>query len=126
MSDQIKEVEIEELEVQNRKRNIATASSFVVGAIAGYVASRQMKSKKVNTLKFVVGGSLLFGLGYWGLTQKRTTKRKNAIREKRTIIEQESTNPASNATNTDTAPTTVVELTPTGTPKPNFGVIYKN
>jgi hypothetical protein len=126
MSKELKEAEISELQVQNRKRNIATATSFVVGGIVGYAVFKQMKPKKGGMFKFVLGGSLLFGLAYWGLTLKRTTRRKGAIQEKRAMIEKGTTKPASAPAPTDQAPTTVVELTPTGTPKPSSGMIYKN
>jgi len=111
MNPTIKEAEITELEVQNRKRNVATFTSFLIGGIAGYFVYTNFGGKKGKLFQYIIGGSLVLGTGYWLSTLKGVTKRKNAIQEKKSMIERGNTKPAPAPSPSETQPTTVVELT---------------
>lgn len=126
MSNQIKESEITELEKQNAKRNIASMTFALFGLGAGYWVFSNTKASKKNFFIYVLGGALVLGGGYRLLTRTRATRRKNAIQEKKTMIERGVTKPASATIQSDIAPTTIVDLTPAGTPTAPIGMSYKN
>ena len=126
MSNQIKESEISELQKQNAKRNIASMTFALFGLGAGYWVFANTKASKKYFLTYLLGGALVLGGGYRLLTMTRATRRKSAIHEKKALILRGDTKPAPANVSSDSAPTTVVDLTPTGTSKPNTGMIYKN
>jgi hypothetical protein len=125
MKNEIISSEIRDLETQNKKRNLATVTSFLMGGIIGYAIWSQKSSNKAQVLKYVIGGSVIAGIGYWAITLKGVTKRKNAVEQKKILIERGQTKPTVASTQSDTQPTTVVELTPIGTGQ-STGMVYKN
>jgi hypothetical protein len=146
MSLEVKQAEIDELEAQNAKRNLVTLTSALVGVAVGYYVFKNTKSKRSDFIKYLIGGALVFGGGYRLLTQKKTKRRKEAIKKKTASLEQGYVKPAVATGNFNEAPTTVVNLgapttssseinKPTGNPdrphpvNPNVlkpAVIYKN
>lgn len=146
MSQEIKQSEITELQAQNAKRNIVTLTSALLGVAVGYFVFTNTKSKRADFFKYLIGGGLVFGVGYRLLTQKKTTRRKEAIKKKTASLEQGYLKPAVATVDSGAAQTTVVDLgasttssteinKPTGNPdrphpvNPNVlkpAVIYKN
>ena len=134
MSNQIKEAEISELEVQNKKRNLITVTYAIFGAVAGYYVFMNTKSKKSNFYSYLIGGALVLGGGYRLLTMKKTKKRKEAIKTKQASLESGYYKPAPALLDTGAAPTTVVDLgasntplvKPTNTSPKDPTMIYKN
>jgi hypothetical protein len=146
MSLELKQAEIAELEAQNAKRNIVTLTSALLGVAIGYFVFTNTKSKRADFFKYLIGGGLVFGVGYRLLTQKKTKRRKEAIEKKTASLEQGYVKPAVASVDSGAAPTTVVDLgapttssseinKPTGNPdrphpvNPNVlkpAVIYKN
>jgi hypothetical protein len=120
MSKEIKQAEITELEAQNAKRNIVTLTSALLGVAVGYFVFTNTKSKRADFFKYLIGGGLVFGVGYRLLTQKKTTRRKEAIKKKTASLEQGYVKPAVATVDSGAAPTTVVDLgapvTTTGKP----------
>jgi len=126
MSVNLKESEIQELEKYNAQRNIVSLTLALFGLGVGYWFFKNTKAQKKQYLKYMLGGAIVLGGGYRLLTMNKTKKIKNAIKEKKLMIEQGTTKPAPAPSQIDTVPTTVVELTPTGTPQSTKGMIYKN
>jgi uncharacterized membrane protein YebE (DUF533 family) len=139
MSLEIKQAEISELEVQNKKRNLITVTYAIFGAAVGYYVFMNTKSKKSNFYNYVIGGALAFGLGYQVLTMKKTKRRKEAIKKKTATLTQGDYKPAPALLDTGVVPTTVVDLgapnpttvntpsvNPTNTSPKDPTMIYKN
>jgi hypothetical protein len=120
--------EITDLEIQNKKRNLGTVTSFLMGGILGYAVWTQTSNKNKQVFKYIIGGSAILGVGYWLYTLKGVTKRKNAIEQKKSLIERGQTKPAPVLNQSDAQATTVVELA-NNPAKPNSqssGMFYKN
>lgn len=120
MSQEIKQAEITELETQNKKRNVVTLTVALFGVAAGYYVFMNTKSKRSNFFKYLVGGGLIFGVGYRLLTMEKSTRRKEAIKKKTATLTQGDYKPASAPLDSGAAQTTVVDLgapvTTTGKP----------
>lgn len=122
MSFNYRQEEIDELQKQNAKRNIASLTLALLGVGAGYWVFANTKASKKYFFTYMLGGALILGGGYRLLTMTRATRRKSAINEKKALILRGDTKPAPANVSSDSAPTTVVELAP----KPSSGMIYKN
>lgn len=121
MSLDIKQAEITELEAQNAKRNLVTLTSALLGVAVGYYIFKNTKSKRSDFFKYLIGGGLVFGGGYRLLTQKKSIRRKEAIKKKTASLEQGYVKPAVATVDLNEAQTTVVDLgtSPTSTGKPD-------
>lgn len=122
MSFNYRQEEIDELQKQNAKRNIASMTLALLGVGAGYWVFANTKASKKYFFTYMLGGALILGGGYRLLTMTRATRRKSAINEKKALILRGDTKPAPANVPSDSAPTTVVELAP----KPSSGMVYKN
>jgi len=121
MSQEIKQAQIDELEIQNRRRNLATVTAVIFGMVAGYYVYSNTKAKKSQFYKYMLGGGLVFGLGYRLFTMEKATRRKEAIKKTKATLEQGNYKPAVAIVDSTALPTTVVDLGApnTGTTKPD-------
>lgn len=121
MGQEIKQSQIDELEVQNKKRNLVTVTAVIFGVVAGYYVYSNTKAKKSQFYKYMLGGGLVFGLGYRLFTMEKATRRKEAIKKTKATLEQGDYKPAVALVDSSALPTTVVDLgeTNTNTTKPD-------
>lgn len=122
MSFNYRQSEIEELQKQNAKRNIVSMTFALFGLGVGYWVFNNTNAPKKQFLTYMLGGAIVLGGGYRLLTMQKAFRRKSAIASKKTMLERGDTKPAPAIVPTDSAPTTVVELTP----KTPSGMVYKN
>jgi hypothetical protein len=121
MGQEIKQTQIDELEAQNKRRNLATVTAVIFGVVAGYYVYSNTNAKKSQFYKYMLGGGLVLGLGYRLFTMEKATRRKEAIKKTKATLEQGDYKPAPAPIDSSAAPTTIVDLgaPTTGTGKPD-------
>jgi len=82
------EKELRELSIQQRKRNLMIVGFVVFGGVAGYMLGKRLNIKLWAKLSTIALGGAFFGTSVAMLTQKRYNNRKQAIYEKRQVLEQ--------------------------------------
>lgn len=120
MSKEIKQAEISELEQQQKKRNLITVTFTIFGVMAGYWVFANTNAKKSKLYSYLLGGGIIAGLGYRALTMEKSTRRKEAIKTKKSKLEQGYYKPVSAPLDASAVPTTVVNLgAPSTSTKPS-------
>lgn len=82
------EQELRELSVQQRKRNLMVVGFVVLGGVAGYMLARKLNLKTWANIATTLLGGAVFGTSVSMLTQAKYDSRKQAIDEKRQVLEQ--------------------------------------
>jgi len=82
------EIDLKDLSIQQRNRNLIVAGFFVLGGVAGYLYGNKLNLKTWAKITTTVTGAFILGSSVSLLTQKKFNERRETIDEKRQKLEQ--------------------------------------